>query len=545
MAEQRQAGQPVQPADYINLAKIEEAYFHNVPDMANPVQQVRFGTSGHRGTAEKGSFTECHVAAIVQAVCEYRSEFGAIGPMFLGQDTHGLSQLAFRTAIEVLAGNGVVTYIDKDGGFVPTPSISRAIVRYNGTCQNRWSDGIVITPSHNPPEHGGIKYNDCQGGPADKTVTTTIEQRANEILRNDGIAIKRIPYNEAVALPIIKPYDFMGQYVLELAKVVDLESIRNSGLRIMVDALGGSGMHYWNEISRQYEIPMVIINDTYDPQFRFMNYDGDGKVRMDCSSPYVMSSVTKQAGDYDLIVANDPDYDRFGIVCGTDGMLGANQFLSAGAHYLLTHRKFSGRGIGKTAVTTNMLRLIAADLNVPLYEVPVGFKFFGPLFMEHKIAFAGEESAGASFVQKDGSVWTTDKDGMILALLAMELTAVTGKRPNQYYDCLCEKYGTPYAARTEAEANLEERNKISELSVADVEAEVLGGSAITAISSTSEYGDMPLGGVKITTASGWVVARPSGTEDLYKLYSESFESTAVAQKLLAEGKLLIAKALSK
>ena len=537
------AGTKVQEKDFINLEAIKKAYDTIHPDVTNPHQQVRFGTSGHRGQAEKGSFTADHVAAITQAVCNFRHQFGATGPLFVGEDTHYLSKLAYETVLSVLVANGVTAYVDGDNDFVPTPSVSRAIIRYNDSRKDKLADGIIITPSHNPPEHGGIKYNPISGGPAEGDVTKAIENEANRLLRGGNAEVRLVSYDEAKNSPLVVPYDYKGLYVAELDSIIDFDAIRGANLRILVNALGGSGMNYWHAIATQYNLPLEFVNDTYDPQFTFMNYDHDGKVRMDCSSAYVMSAVTKSKDQYDLILANDPDYDRFGIVSGKDGMITANAYLTVAAHYLLTHRNFPNRGIAKTVVTTDLLKRAAESLGRTCYEVPVGFKYFGSLFTSGKIAFAGEESAGGSFVAKDGSVWTTDKDGMIMCLLAAELKAVTHKSPVEYYNDLCEALGRPYTMRSDAAATLEEKAKISSLTAADVTETTLCGSPITGIISNSPYGDFPIGGVKISTANGWVVARPSGTEDMYKLYAESFVSEEQATQLLDEGKKLIAKAL--
>lgn len=537
------AGTKVQANDYIDLEAIRKAYQTLTPDVSNPHQQVRFGTSGHRGQAENGSFTARHVAAITQAVCNFRHQFGATGPLFVGEDTHYLSKLAYETVLSVLVANGVTAYVDGADDFVPTPSVSRAILRYNADRTEKLADGLIITPSHNPPEHGGIKYNPITGGPAEGTITKAIETEANRLLQGGNAAVRMVPYDEAKQSALVVPYDYKGLYVAELDSIIDFDVIRQANLRILVNALGGSGMNYWHAIADQYHLPLEFVNDTYDPQFTFMNYDHDGKVRMDCSSAYVMSSVSKSKDQYDLILANDPDYDRFGIVSGKEGMITANAYLTVAAHYLLTHRNFPGRGIAKTVVTTDLLKRAAKSLQRPCYEVPVGFKYFGSLFTEGKIAFAGEESAGGSFVAKDGSVWTTDKDGMIMCLLAAEIKAVTKKSPVAYYNDLCEKLGRPYTMRSDAPATLEEKEKISSLTAADVTVKTLCGSPITEILSQSPYGNFAIGGVKIATENGWVVARPSGTEDLYKLYAESFVSEDQAEKLLDEGKKLIAKAL--
>lgn len=545
MAVHELAGTKLRKTDYIDLQALAAAYHNNHPDADDPHQQVRFGTSGHRGQAGNSSFTDDHVAAITQAVCNHRQAFGAEGPLFVGEDTHYLSKLAYETVLEVLAANGVTAYVDSEGDFVPTPSISRAILRYNDRRSEKLADGLIITPSHNPPEHGGIKYNPITGGPAESNITKTIETEANQILANGCRDVKRLTAEQTKESSFVIPYDYKGLYVAELDSIIDMDAICNANLRIMVNALGGSGMNYWHKIAENYNISIDFVNDTYDPQFTFMNYDHDGKVRMDCSSKYVMSAVTKSKDQYDLILANDPDYDRFGIVSGSEGMITANAYLTVAAHYLMTHRNFAGRGIAKTVVTTDLLVRAAKELGIPCYEVPVGFKYFGSLYTAGKIAFSGEESAGASFVAKDGSVWTTDKDGMIMCLLACEIKAVTGKSPVEYYNDLCSHLGRPYTMRSDAPATLEEKAKISSLTAADVSDKSLCGSPIVAVLSKSPYGDFAIGGVKIAAEDGWVAARPSGTEDLYKLYAESFVSETQAENLLKEGKNLISKALEK
>jgi phosphoglucomutase len=464
--------------------------------------------------------------------------------LFVGEDTHYLSKLAYETVLEVLAANGVTAYVDSEGDFVPTPSVSRAILRYNDRRKENLADGLIITPSHNPPEHGGIKYNPVTGGPAGSDITKAIESEANQILAGGNKDVKRITAEQAKESPLIIPYDYKGLYVAELDSIIDMDAICNAHLHIMVNALGGSGMNYWHKISESYHIPIDFVNDTYDPQFTFMNYDHDGKIRMDCSSAYVMSAVTKSQDQYDLILANDPDYDRFGIISGPQGMIMANAYLTVASHYLMTHRNFAGMGIAKTVVTTDMLARSAQKMGIPCYEVPVGFKYFGSLYTDGKIAFSGEESAGASFVAKDGSVWTTDKDGMIMCLLACEIKAITGKSPLDYYNDLCGQLGRPYTMRSDSPATLEEKAAISSLTAADITESTLCGSPITAVLSKSPYGDFAIGGVKIATEDGWVAARPSGTEDMYKLYAESFVSEKQAGKLLDEGKKLISKTLS-
>ena len=538
------AGMPVQEQDIIDVQTLVDAYFDNAPDVMDPTQLVSFGTSGHRGTSLNGTFTDLHVAAITQAICDGRGQFGATGPIFVGQDTHALSQPALVTVLEVLAGNGVVAMVDADMDFVPTPSVSRAIIRYNESHFDK-ADGIVITPSHNPPDNGGIKYNATNGGPADTLITKWIETRANEYVRAycelEGfkrISVDNIEPDQQV------PYDYKGLYVEELSSIINMEALQSAKPKVLVNALGGSGLGYWRAIKERYNLNMDIINDEYDPTFSFMTYDHDGKVRMDCSSPYVMAGVIKDGRSYDLVLANDPDYDRFGVVCGPEGMIGANAFLTACAHYLGTHRDFAKTGIGKTVVTTELLKVVAEELRADVYEVPVGFKYFADLLYEEKVFFAGEESAGASFAKRDGSVWTTDKDGIIMCLLAAEIKAVTGLSPLSYYEKVCKQLSrATYTKRFDTAVSKEEKIRIAALDKSDIGADKLGNATITDIETRSAYENLPIGGIKISTADGWIAARPSGTEDLYKLYSESYRSDEEAESLLQDGKVLIDEAL--
>ena len=526
------AGQPVRAEDLIQIQPLIDAYYDLAPNPNDKDQVVSFGTSGHRGVSTKGTFNDLHVACIVQAVCDLRREFGATGPCFVGQDTHALSQVAFQTALEVLAGNKVVAAVDQDMSFVPTPSISRAIIRYNEAHENL-ADGLIITPSHNPPDNGGIKYNPTNGGPADTDITKRIEELANRYLADYGEGIKRISIDN------IEPgaqlaYDYKGLYVEELDQIIDMEAIKKAGLKVLVNGLGGSGAHYWQAISDHYKLGLTIINVDYDPTFSFMTYDHDGVVRMDCSSPYAMADVIKQIGSYDLAVGNDPDYDRYGVVT-QEGLLNANYYLLTAAAYLFESRSWPSRvGVGKTAVVTSQVDAWAQEAGRQVYEVPVGFKYFAPLLFNGKIGIGGEESAGASFLKKDGHVWTTDKDGIIMCLLAMEMLAKTGKDPAEAYQVLTAKLGQTCFGRIDAPANKGQKARLKSLSPDDLQTNTLAGDPILEVRTCSSYGNQPLGGLKVVTAKGWLVARPSGTEDLYKIYGESSKGQAGLDELLQE-----------
>ncbi len=536
------AGQPVRAEDLIQIQPLIDAYYDLAPNPKDKDQVVSFGTSGHRGVSTKGTFNDLHVACIVQAVCDLRREFGATGPCFVGQDTHALSQVAFQTALEVLAGNKVLAAVDQDMGFVPTPSISRAIIRYNEVHEGL-ADGLIITPSHNPPDNGGIKYNPTNGGPADTDITQRIEELANRYLANYGEGIKRISVDN------IEPeaqlaYDYKGLYVEELAQIIDMDAIKKASLKVLVNGLGGSGAHYWQAISDQYDLGLTIINVDYDPTFSFMTYDHDGVVRMDCSSPYAMADVIKQIGSYDLAVGNDPDYDRYGVVT-QEGLLNANYYLLTAAAYLFESRSWPSQvGVGKTAVVTSQVDAWAQEAGRQVYEVPVGFKYFAPLLFDGRIGIGGEESAGASFLKKDGHVWTTDKDGIIMCLLAMEMLAKTGKDPAEAYQLLAAQLGQTCFGRIDAPANKGQKARLKSLSPDDLQTNTLAGDPILEVRTCSSYGNQPLGGLKVVTAKGWLVARPSGTEDLYKIYGESFKGQAGLEKLLQEGQELVDKALN-
>lgn len=536
------AGRSVRTEDLIQIQPLIDAYYDLAPNPNDKDQVVSFGTSGHRGVSTKGTFNDLHVACIVQAVCDLRREFGATGPCFVGQDTHALSQVAFQTALEVLAGNKVLAAVDQEMSFVPTPSISRAIIRYNEVHEDL-ADGLIITPSHNPPDNGGIKYNPTNGGPADTDITKRIEELANLYLANYGEGIKRISVDN------IEPeaqlaYDYKGLYVEELAQIIDMEAIKRAGLKVLVNGLGGSGAHYWQAISDHYDLGLTIINVDYDPTFSFMTYDHDGVVRMDCSSPYAMADVIKQIGSYDLAVGNDPDYDRYGVVT-QEGLLNANYYLLTAAAYLFESRSWPSQvGVGKTAVVTSQVDAWAQEAGRQVYEVPVGFKYFAPLLFDGRIGIGGEESAGASFLKQDGHVWTTDKDGIIMCLLAMEMLAKTGKDPAEAYQVLTAKLGQTCFGRIDAPANKGQKARLKSLSPDDLQTNTLAGDPILEVRTCSSYGNQPLGGLKVVTAKGWLVARPSGTEDLYKIYGESFKGQAGLDKLLQEGQELVDKALN-
>ena len=561
------AGQPVKREDIINVDTIVKDFFRIVPSYSHIEERVTFGTSGHRGIASKATFNELHVAAIVQAICDVRHEFGATGPCYIGQDTHALSQPALQVAIEVLVGNRVTTRVDAHRGFVPTPSVSRAILRHNahGNTEDM-ADGIIITPSHNPPEHGGIKYNPPHGGPADTEVTKRIEALANEYLQKGLSSIQRFSFHDLTGLhesahcgcchheeetvevvssitveeagQYLEPYDFTTAYVQELPRIINIEAIQKANPKVLINALGGSGGAYWHAIAKTYGLNFTIINSDYDPTFSFMSYDHDGAIRMDCSSPYAMAEVAKNLGDHVLAVGNDPDYDRHGIVT-EEGLLAPNQYLVVAAKYLNETRPWEGKGIGKTAVVTGLMDAYCKDTNHPVYEVPVGFKYFAPLLFDGTIGLGAEESAGASFLQMDGTVWTTDKDGIILALLAIEMVATTGKTPAQLYHAITAQWGTPTFHRIDMPCTPEIKSALKGMKVSDVTLSELGGSPIVDVRTTSLYGDQPIDGVKVVTETGWFVARPSGTENLYKMYAESYAGEEGLADIMKDGKALI------
>ena len=540
------AGKPARLEDLVNIPRLMAAYYLNRPNMDNPEERVAFGTSGHRGTSLNGSFTESHILAISQAIAEYRQKENITGPLFIGMDTHALSEAALATAVEVLAANGVEVRVEKDHGYTPTPSVSFAILNYNKGRTSGLADGIVITPSHNPPSNGGFKYNPTDGGPAGTEITSWVQDRANELLRNNLNGVKRIPYAQAVKLSNVKEHDMLGQYVDALGSIIDLEAISKSGLKLGVDPLGGSGLYYWDRIADQYKLNIKVVNYRVDPTFSFMCLDRDGKIRMDCSSPYAMAGLIKLKDDFDIAWGNDPDYDRHGIVCHS-GLMNPNHYLSAAINYIYTHRPQWPQQamVGKTVVSSSMMNRVAEGLGRKAYEVPVGFKWFVPGLFDHSLAFGCEESAGASFLTKQGEVWTTDKDGIIAALLSAEMLAVTGKDPSEHYKELTDKYGAPLYNRIDAPAKGPQKAALKKLDPSAVEADTLAGDKITAKFTKASGNGAEIGGLKVETANGWFAARPSGTEDVYKIYMESFRDEAHLKQIELEAQQIVNAALKK
>jgi phosphoglucomutase len=528
----------------VNIPRLVSAYYVNDPDGNEPAQRVAFGTSGHRGISLQSSFNEKHIHAITQAICSYRIVQGITGPLFLGFDTHALSEPAFISAIEVLAANNVETLIAKEMNYTPTPAISHAILAYNKGRKAGVADGIVITPSHNPPDSGGIKYNPPNGGPADTHVTKWIADKANEFLQTGNNGIKRIPYEIARKADHIHEYDFITPYVYDLKNIIDMEAIKAAGLRLGADALGGAGLGYWAPIAETYGINIDLINGYPDPAFSFMNVDADGKIRMDCSSPYAMAGLIELRGKYDLAFGNDPDFDRHGIVTPSVGLMNPNHYLSVAISYLFQDRKGwrKDAAIGKTLVSSSMIDRIAASLGKRLAEVPVGFKWFVDGLVDGSFGFGGEESAGASFLRKDGTVWTTDKDGIILCLLAAEITAKTDRDPGEYYKDLSDKFGAPVYERIDAIANTAQKAVLSKLSPEQVTADMLAGEKITAKLTKAPSNHADIGGLKVCTENGWFAARPSGTEDVYKIYAESFKGIDHLKAIQEEAKEIVSSA---
>lgn len=517
------AGKPAQPEDLIDLPHLVTAYYTVQPDPDDVAQQVVFGTSGHRGSSLDGAFNEAHILATTQAIAEYRAAQGTDGPLFLGRDTHGLSEPAWASACEVLAANDVVVLVDSADRYTPTPAVSHAILTYNRGRTSKLSDGIVVTPSHNPPRDGGFKYNPPNGGPADTDATSVIAKRANEILRGGLREVKRVPL--ARALATVQRHDYMDAYVADLPNVIDIHAIRAQGIRIGADPLGGASVDYWGAIAERHNLDLTVVNPLVDATWRFMTLDTDGKIRMDCSSPNAMASLIANREAYQIATGNDADADRHGIVTPDGGLLNPNHYLAVAIEYLCTHRPDwpAGVAIGKTAVSSSIIDRVVGGLGRTLVEVPVGFKWFVDGLISGTIGFGGEESAGASFLRRDGSVWTTDKDGIILALLASEILAVTGQTPSQRYAALGETYGAPIYARVDAPADRDQKARLSKLSADQVTATELAGEPITAKLTAAPGNGAPLGGLKVTTENGWFAARPSGTEDVYKIYAESFK----------------------
>ena len=540
------AGKPAPKEILVDLARLEREYYERRPDVTDANQLVSFGTSGHRGSSLRGTFTEAHILAITQAICEYRGAQGTDGPLYLGKDTHALSAPAQRTALEVLAANSVETVIQCDDGVTPTPVISRAILVYNRGRQGHLADGIVITPSHNPPEDGGFKYNPTHGGPADSEITQWVEDRANELLRTKNAAVKRIPYDKAMKAETTHQEDYVLPYVKDLCHVVDMEAIHTAGLKIAVDPLGGAARPYWEPINSVYKLDITVVNPIIDPTFSFMTVDHDGKIRMDCSSPFAMARLVGLKDRYRVAFANDPDSDRHGIVTPSAGLMNPNHFLAVAIRYLLAHRPQwpLHAAVGKTLVSSNMIDRVVQKLNRRLCEVPVGFKWLAPGLFDSSFCFGGEESAGASFLRRDGTVWTTDKDGLIMGLLAAEIAARTGKDPGEHYQELTAEFGTPCYTRIDAAATPEQKAKLQRLSPESVRDLDLAGEPITAKLTRAPGNNAAIGGLKVVAANGWFAARPSGTENIYKIYAESFKNEAHLDAILKEAQTMVNKALT-
>ncbi|MHB1198806.1 MAG: phosphoglucomutase (alpha-D-glucose-1,6-bisphosphate-dependent) [Polaromonas sp.] len=540
------AGTLAPPGLLVNVARLVTAYYSESPDPANPLQRVAFGTSGHRGSAFGKTFNEAHVLAISQAICRYRKQRGIDGPLFIGIDTHALSEPAFASALEVLAANGVAVMMAAAGEYTPTPAVSHAIVAYNRGRASGLADGIVITPSHNPPESGGFKYNPPNGGPADTGITGWIEKQANELLRDGLKGVLRMPYKKALHASTTHVYDFLNTYVNDLDQVIDMAAIAGARIRIGVDPLGGAGVHYWPAIADRYQLDLSVVNPAVDATFRFMTLDWDGQIRMDPSSPYAMQSLIDLKGRFDIAFACDTDHDRHGIVTRSAGLLPPNHYMSVAIDYLFQHRPDwrQNAAIGKTVVSSQMIDRVAARLGRKLLEVPVGFKWFAAGLLEGSLGFAGEESAGASFLRRDGSVWTTDKDGIIPALLSAEISARIGRDPGELYGGLTQEFGAPFADRIQAAATPEQKEKLSKLSPRQVASTSLAGEAIQAVLTRAPGNDAAIGGLKVVTEHGWFAARPSGTEDIYKIYAESFLGEAHLRRLLAEAQSLVDETLA-
>ena len=540
------AGKPAPKEMLIDISRLERAYYEGKPDVNDRNQLVAFGTSGHRGTSLKNTFTEAHILATTQAICEYRKQQGIDGPIYMGKDTHALSAPAERTALEVLAANGVETFIQENDGFAPTPAVSFAILVHNRGRKDHFADGIVITPSHNPPEDGGFKYNPPNGGPADTDITKWVENRANDLLRAGNKDVKRTSYEKALKASTTRHGDFVMPYVRELASVIDMDAIRAANLNIGVDPLGGAAAPFWEPINDVYKLNINVVNPKVDTTFSFMTVDHDGKIRMDCSSPYAMASLVHLKDRYRLAFANDPDSDRHGIVSPSVGLLNPNHYLAVAINYLLTHRpQWSKQAIvGKTLVSSSMIDRVVNALGRPMSETPVGFKWFAPGLFDGSFCFGGEESAGASFLRKDGTVWTTDKDGIIMNLLAAEITATTGKDPGEHYRELSAKFGAPLYTRIDAAATPEQKAKLGKLSPEDVRESTLAGEPITAKLTRAPGNNAPIGGLKVVTANGWFAARPSGTENIYKIYAESFKDQAHLDRIVREAQEIVNSSLS-
>jgi len=539
------AGKPAPKNLLVDVARLEKEYFERRPDVNDPNQLVSFGTSGHRGSPLHGTFNEAHILAITQAICDYRREQGTDGPLYMGKDTHAVSGPAQRTALEVLAANNVETIIQQGDGVTPTPVISRAILVYNRGRKEHLADGIVVTPSHNPPEDGGFKYNPTNGGPADTDVTHWVETRANELLRAGNAGVKRVPFYKAIQAASTHQEDFIMPYVRDLKNVVDMDAIRGARLKLGVDPLGGAARPYWEPINSIYGLDIAVVNPTIDPTFSFMTVDRDGKIRMDCSSSYAMARLVGLKDKYQVAFANDTDADRHGIVTPVAGLMNPNHYLAVAIRYLLMHRPQwrQDAAVGKTLVSSSMIDRVVQKLGRQLREVPVGFKWFVPGLVDGSYCFGGEESAGASFLRLDGTVWTTDKDGPIMDLLAAEITARTAKDPGEHYRELTAEFGTPYYTRIDAPATPEQKSRLQKLSPDAVKESDLAGEPITAKLTKAPGNNAPIGGLKVVAKSGWFAARPSGTEDIYKIYAESFKSQAHLNAILSEAQEMVSNAL--
>jgi phosphoglucomutase len=537
------AGKPAPPSLLVNIPRLVTDYFALVPDPTVVSQRVAFGTSGHRGSAFAAAFNEAHILSIAQAVCLYRRKAGIDGPLFLGMDTHALSEPAFASALEVLAANGVETMIDAASGYTPTPVISHAILTYNKGRKTGLADGIVISPSHNPPDEGGFKYNPANGGPADVDITGWIEKAANEFLVKKLEGVSRIPYERARKAACVHARDYITPYVADLANVVDMDAIRSAGVRIGIDPLGGAAVHYWQPIIERYKIAATIVNDAVDPTFRFMTVDWDGKIRMDCSSPYAMTRLIAMGDKFDIAFANDTDADRHGIVCPSSGLMNPNYYLAAAISYLFANRpRWRGdSAVGKTAVSSAMIDRVTAKLGRKLIEVPVGFKWFSAGLIDGSLGFGGEESAGASFLRRDGSVWTTDKDGLIMGLLAAEITARTKQDPGNFYESVTRDLGKSFYQRIDAPASREQKKKLATSNPEQFDAKTLAGEAVETKLTRAPGNNQPIGGIKVSAKSGWFAARPSGTEEVYKIYAESFRSEDHLHQIQQDAQTAVSK----
>ncbi|MEE1286289.1 MAG: phosphoglucomutase (alpha-D-glucose-1,6-bisphosphate-dependent) [Ruminobacter sp.] len=546
MALHPHAGKSARLEDLTNIPRLMSAYYLNKPDMSIPEQRVAFGTSGHRGSSLNSAFTESHILAISQAIAEYRVKEGVTGPLFIGMDTHALSEAALATSVEVLAANGCQVRLEKDFGYTPTPVISHSILTYNKGRTSDLADGIVITPSHNPPQDGGFKYNPTNGGPADTGITKWVENRANEILENGLKDVKRVDFKQALQMDNVQQVDMRKPYVDDLVNIIDVEAIKKAGIKIGIDPLGGSGVYYWDLIAQTYGLDIEVVNYKVDPTFSFMTLDRDGKIRMDCSSPYAMASLINLKDKFDIAMANDPDYDRHGIVCKS-GLMNPNHYLAVAIQYLFTHREQwpATAAVGKTLVSSSIIDRVVKGINKDLKEVPVGFKWFVDGLFDGSFGFGGEESAGASFLRKNGEVWTTDKDGIIMCLLAAEILAVTGKDPQTLYNEIKAQYGDPLYNRVDASANTAQKAVLSKMDPSLVEASTLAGEPIIAKLTAAPGNGAAIGGLKVVTENGWFAARPSGTEAIYKIYMESFKDEAHLAQIQKEAQEIVSAALAK